>query len=135
MRDGQSVQDHCLMMIKNLEELEKLKVRLDLDLQDDIILQSLTNTYGQFIINYHMHKLQNTLAELMNMLVTTDLFMKNSKGLVLTVEQTSSKRKYFGKKKKSAKKQKMNGEKKKKVEPKKKVADKEKYFYCNTDGH
>ena len=32
MHDGQSVQDHCLMMIKDLEELEKLKVRLDLDL-------------------------------------------------------------------------------------------------------
>ena len=32
MRDGQSVQDHCLMMIKNLKELEKLGVMLDLDL-------------------------------------------------------------------------------------------------------
>ena len=32
MHDGQSVQDHCLMMIKNLEELEKLGMKLDLDL-------------------------------------------------------------------------------------------------------
>ena len=38
MRDGQSVQDHCLMMIKDMKELEKLEVRLDLDLQNDIIL-------------------------------------------------------------------------------------------------
>ena len=46
MRDEQSVQDHCLMMIKNLEELEKLGVRLDLDLQNDIILQSLIDAFG-----------------------------------------------------------------------------------------
>ena len=43
MRDGQSIQDHCLMMIKNLEELEKLGVKIDRDLQIDVILQSLTD--------------------------------------------------------------------------------------------
>ena len=80
-----------------------------------------------------MHKLQNTLAELMNMLVIAELSMKGSKSSVLAMEQTSSKRKFFGKKK-SVKKQKMDGGKKKKTEPKKK-ADKEKYFYCNTGGH
>ena len=69
MRDGQSFQDHYLTMIKDMEDLEKLGVKLDLDLQNDIILQSLTDAYGQFIMNYHMHKLQNFLAELMNMLL------------------------------------------------------------------
>ena len=104
MRDGQSVQDHYLTMIKDMEELEKLDVKLDLDLQNDIILQSLTDAYGQFIMNYHMHKLQNSLAELMNMLVTVEISMKGSKGLVLAMEWTSFKRKSFGKKKKSMKK-------------------------------
>ena len=135
MRDGQSVQDHCLMMIKDLKELKKLGVKLDLDLQDDIILQSLTDAYGQFIMNYHIHKLQNFLAELMNMLVTVELSIKGSKCSVLAMERTSSKRKSFGKKKKSVKKQKVEGGKKKKVEPKKKAADKEKCFHCNNDGH
>ena len=32
MHDGQSVQDHCLTMIKDMEELEKLDVKLDMDL-------------------------------------------------------------------------------------------------------
>ena len=80
MHDGQSIQDHCLMMIKDLEELEKLGVKLDQDLKNDIILQSLIDAYGQFIMNFHMHKLQNTLAELMNMLVTAELSIKGSKG-------------------------------------------------------
>ena len=87
------------MMIKDMEELEKLGVKLDLDLQNDIILQSLTDAYGQFIMNYHLHKLQNSLAELMNILGTIELSIKGSKGSVLAMEQTSSKRKSSEKKK------------------------------------
>ena len=122
-------------MIKDLEELKKHGVKLDKDLQIDIILQSLTDAYGQFIMNYHMHKLQNFLAKLMNMLVTAELSMKDSKGSVLAMEWTSFKRKSFEKKKKSVKKQKVEDEKKKKEESKKKTTDKGKCFHCNTDGH
>ena len=71
----------------------------------------------------------------MNMLVIAKLSMKDSKGSILAMERTSSKRKSFRKKKKSVKKQKMEGGKKKKTELKKKTADKEKYFYCNMDGY
>ena len=46
MHDGQLVQDHYLMMIKDLKELEKLGVKLNQVLQNDIILQSLTDAYG-----------------------------------------------------------------------------------------
>ena len=67
-------------------------------------------------MNFHMHKLQCTLVKLMNMLVTTELFLKGSKDSVLAVKQTSSKKKSFEKKKKSAKKQKIDGGKKKKEE-------------------
>ena len=98
-----------------------------------MILQSLSDAYGQFIMNFYMHKMQCILAELMNLLVTVELSLKDSKGSVLTVERTSSMRKYF-EKKKSVKKQKVDG-KKKKMEPKKKTAEKEKYFHCNSDGH
>ena len=86
-------------------------------------------------MNYHMHKFQNSLAKLMNMLVTAELSMKDSKGSVLAMQWTSSKRKSFGKKKKSAKKQKVEGGKKKKAEPKMKAATKGKCFHCNSDGH
>ena len=69
----------------------------------------------------------------MNMPVTANPSMKNSKGSVLTVERTSSKRKSFGKKKKFVKKQKVDSGKKMKAELKKKATDKERYFHCNTD--
>ena len=81
-----------------------------------------------------MHKMQCTLAELMNMLVTAELSMKGSKGSVLTVERTSSKRKSFGKKKKSVKKQKVDG-KNKKTGTKKKAFEKGKCFHCQLEGH
>ena len=61
--------------------------------------------------------------------------MKGSKGSVLAMEWTSSKRKSYEKKKKSVKKQKVEGSKKKKAEPKKKTDGKGKYFHCNSDGH
>ena len=83
MHDGQLIQDHCLIMIKDLKKLEKLGVKLDQDLHNDIILQFLTDAYGQFIKNYHMYKLQNTLAERMNMLATAELSMKDSKSSIL----------------------------------------------------
>ena len=66
----------------------------------------------------------------MNMLVTAKLSMKGSKRSVLTVEQTSSKRKSFGKKKKSVKKQKVDG-KNKKTGPKKKASEKGKCFHVS----
>ena len=68
----------------------------------------------------------------MNMLVIAELSMEGSKGSILAMERTSSKRKSFEKKKKSVKKQKVGG-KKKKAEPKMKAAAKEKCFHCNSD--
>ena len=58
-------------------------------------------------MNYHMNKIDATLLELLNMLVTAKGTLKSSRGIVLTVEQASSKRKFsFKKEKKLTKKQK-----------------------------
>ena len=52
-----------------------------------------------------MNKLDCTIPELVNMLVTTEGTLKSSRGTILVVEQTSSKRKSTRKRKtKSAKK-------------------------------
>ena len=36
--DGQSINDHCLTMIKDIEELQKLRMNMDKKLQVDLIL-------------------------------------------------------------------------------------------------
>ena len=98
MYDRQSINDHCLTMIKDIEELQKLD--MDKELQVDLILQSLPDSYGQFIMNYHMNKIDSTLLELLHMLVTAEGTLKSSRGIVLSMERTFSKRKSFFKKKK-----------------------------------
>ena len=136
MHDGQSIHDHCLIMIKDFEKFEKLGMSIDKDLWIDLILQSLIDSYGQFIVNIHMNKIQCTIYKLVDMLVTTDRTLKSSRGSVLIVEQiTSSKKNSIGKKKKSAKKQKVESKKKKEAVPKKKTVEKEKCFHCITDDH
>ena len=82
-----------------------------------------------------MNKLDCTISELVNMLVTIEGTMKSSRGTVLTVEWTfSSKRKSIGRKKaKSIKKQKRES-KPKKDSPKAAEA-KGKYFHCDADDH
>ena len=114
MHNGQAINDHCLIMIKDIEELQKLGMNMDKELQVDLILQSLLDSYGQFIMNYHMNNIDATLPELLNMLVTTEGTLKSSRGTVLAMERASSKRKSsFKKKKKPAKKQKNEAKPKK----------------------
>ena len=107
---------------------------MDKELQVDLILQSLPDSYEQFIMNYHMNKIDSTLLELLNMLVTVEGTLKSSRDMILTVEWAFSQRKSsFKKKKKSVKKQKNKAKPKKHVL--KKADDKRKYFHCNVEGH
>ena len=104
-----------MIVIKDIEELRKLRLEIQKELQIDLILQSLTSSYSQFIINFYINKLYCTIPKLVNMLVTTKRTLKSSMGTVLAVEQTSFKRKFTKKRKaKSAKKQKKDNRPKKK---------------------
>ena len=81
-----------MTMIKDLEELEKLGLNVQREIKIDLILQSLTSSFGQFIVNYHMNKLDCNLSKLVNMLITAKDTLKSSKDFVLAVERTPSKR-------------------------------------------
>jgi hypothetical protein len=54
---------------------------MDHELSVDLILQSLPQNFLQFIMNYHMKKLDNTLPQLFNMLKTAKGAFKNKKKL------------------------------------------------------
>ena len=126
-------------MIKDIEQLEKLGIPIHKELQVDLIFQSLTSSFASFVMNYNINKLNYTLPELMNMLVSNEGTLKSLRvGTILAVEQgSSSKRKFSWKKKKPTKKQKKKKESKskKKDTSKKAAGGKGKCFYCNNDGH
>ena len=81
-----------------------------------------------------MNKLDCTIPELVNILVIMEEILKSSRGTVLAMDGTSSKKKSSWKKKiKSTKKQK-KGSKPKKNIPRKTEA-KRKYFHYDAEGH
>ena len=82
-----------MIVIKDNEELRKLGLDMQKELPMDLILQSLTSSYSQFIINFFMNKLDCTIPKLVNMLVTMEGILKSSRSTIFVVEQTSSKRK------------------------------------------
>ena len=119
-----------MIVIENIEEFEKLGHNMQKKLQMDLIFQSLMRLYSQFIIIFHMNKLDYTIPELINILVTAEGTLKNLKGTVLTVKQTPSSERKSGWKKKSK-----PMKKQKKESKPKKVADKEKCFHCDANNH
>jgi len=83
--EGYSVNTHVLKMISYIEKLDQLGFVMDHELSIELILQSLPQSFSQFIMNYQMNKLDSTLPELFNMLKTAKRALKKEKYLVLLV--------------------------------------------------
>ena len=126
MTEG-SVNEHVLKMIDYIEQLEALNFTMDGELPIDLILQSLPNSFSQFIMNFNMNKMECSLAELLKMLNTAETCIKKPND-VMAIEGPSTKK---GKKKKFQPKAK-GGIKKGKAN---KPNDKGKCFHCGKDGH
>ena len=122
MTEG-SVNEHVLKMIDYIEQLEALNFSMDGELAIDLILQSLPDSFSQFIMN----KMECSLAKLLKMLNTAETCIKKPKD-VMAIEGPSTKK---GKKKKFQPKAK-GGIKKGKAN---KPNDKGKCFHCGKDGH
>ena len=73
---------------------------MDDELSQDLILQSLSDSFSQFVINYHMNKLNISLSELLNMLKTVESHFKGEKVQILHVDKISKKKTKKGSKKK-----------------------------------
>ncbi|KAJ9536333.1 hypothetical protein OSB04_un000484 [Centaurea solstitialis] len=88
MIKGTSVSDHVMKMKRHLDHLERLGHPVPLQLATDTILNSLSDDYKPFVINYNMNNMEKTIAELHSMLKTAELNMgtKNKTKDVLMVE-------------------------------------------------
>ena len=92
MTEGSSMQMHVLKMIDLIIHLEQLGFTMDGELSQDLILQSLPDSFSQFVINYHMNKLNISLSELLNMLKTAESHFKCEKAQVLDVDKINKKK-------------------------------------------
>ena len=87
MVEGTSVQDHILMVINLISRLGQLGFVMDRELNQDLILQLLPESFSQFVMNYHMNKLNSSLTELLNMLKTAESHIKKDKALLILVDK------------------------------------------------
>ena len=96
MVEGSSSVQHVLKMNTLIEKLGNLGAVMDHELSIDLILQSLPDSYSQFVMNFHMNKIDCTIPELINMLKTVEPNVKASHKSVMLVgssNPTPSKRK------------------------------------------
>ncbi|KAK5775840.1 hypothetical protein PVK06_043790 [Gossypium arboreum] len=65
-------------MIGYIESLEKLGFPLGKELVTNVILQSLLNSFIQFVLNFNMNDTNKTLPQLLSMLQTAESNMKQA---------------------------------------------------------
>ena len=129
MTERSSVQDHVLKVIDLITWLGQLGFVMDGELSQNLILQSLPESFAQFVINYHMNKLNTSLSELLNMLKIAESLFKGEKASVLLVDKINKK-----KGKKDSKK-KMNPKASISKKKMKKVFAKGTCYYYGKEGH
>ena len=83
---------YVLKMIDLITHLGQLGFALDGELSQNLILQSLSDSFSQFVINYYMNKLNISLPELLNMLKIVKSHFKGEKAQVLHVDKISKKK-------------------------------------------
>ncbi|KAK8999056.1 hypothetical protein V6N11_070234 [Hibiscus sabdariffa] len=133
MNEGSPVGAHVIKMMGYIQKLEKLGFALNDELAIDVVLQSLPDSFSQFILNFNMNEIEKTLPQLLGMLRTAEGNMKKggSKSVLMVREAK-------GKGKKVAK-SKGNGKTKPKgkeaLKPKGGVSKDGKCFHCGKTGH
>ncbi|KAK8694405.1 hypothetical protein V6N13_071958 [Hibiscus sabdariffa] len=135
MSEGSPVGAHVIKMMGYIQTLEKLGFALNDELAIDVVLQSLPDSFSQFILNFNMNEIEKTLPQLLGMLrIAEGNMKKGGSKSVLMVREAKGK----GKGKKVAK-SKGNGKTKPKgkeaLKPKGGVSKDGKCFHCGKTGH
>ena len=91
---NEKVGPYVLKMIDLIEQLEKLGCTLGKELSQDLILQSLSDSFSQFIVNFNMNKMSCDLHEMLNLLIDYEnqISSEKKKGTVMIVGKSSKKK-------------------------------------------
>ncbi|KAL4272942.1 hypothetical protein GQ457_13G017820 [Hibiscus cannabinus] len=88
MSEGSPLRAHVIKMMGYIQTLEKLGFALNDELAIDVFLQSLTDRFNQFVLNFNMNEINKTLPQLLGMLRTVEGNMKKggSKSILMVRE-------------------------------------------------
>ncbi|KAK8694648.1 hypothetical protein V6N13_072195 [Hibiscus sabdariffa] len=78
MSEGTPVGAHVIKMMGYIQTLEKQGFALNNELVTDVILQSLSDSFKQFILNFNMNDIDKTLPQLLGMLRTAKSNLKKN---------------------------------------------------------
>ncbi|KAL4279048.1 hypothetical protein GQ457_03G017420 [Hibiscus cannabinus] len=117
MSEGSPVVAHVIKMMGYIQTLEKLGFALNDELPIDVVLQSLPDSFNQFVLNFNMNEINKTLPQLLGMLKTTEAKGKGKK---------VAKSKGIGKTKPKGKEA---------LKPKGGISEDGKCFHCGKPGH
>jgi hypothetical protein len=91
LTEGSLVSPHMIKMMGYIEALNKLGWEIKDDLATDVILQSLSVSYGSFIMKFHRNGMEKTIAELHGMLKTVKNSIKKNSNHVMMVQKEMKK--------------------------------------------
>ncbi|KAK8624643.1 hypothetical protein V6N13_089532 [Hibiscus sabdariffa] len=133
MSEGSPVGAHVIKMMGYIQTLEKLDFALNDELAIDVVLQSLSDSFNQFLLNFNMNEISKTLPQLLGMLRTVEGNMKKcgSKSIVMVHEEKGKGKKVA--KSKGIGKTKPKG--KEALKPKGGISKDGKCFHCGKPGH
>src|SRR5664279_4924187 len=104
MAEGSSVSAHVIKLHGYVQKLGALGVPFPSELGTDIILNSLPPSYAGFVMNFNMHGMNKSLAELFVMLkIAEQDIQKNTNHVMMLNKTTQFKRKKSGGQKKKGK--------------------------------
>ena len=83
MTPGTSVSAHVLKMKGLIDHLDKLGAPISHELAIDLILGSLPESYDHFVMNYNMHYMEKSIAELHGMLKNVKTNIQKTKSVLM----------------------------------------------------
>ncbi|KAL4311724.1 hypothetical protein GQ457_01G019000 [Hibiscus cannabinus] len=133
MSEGSPVGAHVIKMMGYIQTLEKLDFPPNYELAIDVVLQSLPDSFNQFVLNFNMNEINKNLPQLVGILQTAESNMKKGgyKSILMVREAR-------GKGKKVAKSMGIGKTKpkvKNALKPKGRISKEGKCFNCNKLGH
>ncbi|KAL4296294.1 hypothetical protein GQ457_12G012260 [Hibiscus cannabinus] len=133
MSEGSPVGAHVNKMMGYIQTLKKMGFALNDELAIDIVLQSLSDSFNHFLLNFNMNEINKTLPQLLGMLRTVEGNMKKggSKSILMVCEAKGKGKKVA--KSKAIGKTKPKG--KEALKPKGGVSKDGKCFHCGKPGH